>query len=71
MNDALFLTFLIYGAISGRPPHELVRPSLATLEESYVKEFAGVTMDIWAWTSPTLFQTIGNVRRFRAVAVNP
>ncbi|MDR6101778.1 putative nucleotidyltransferase component of viral defense system [Agrobacterium larrymoorei] len=43
LTDALFRTFLIYVASSGRPPHELVRPSLATLEEPFVKEFEGMT----------------------------
>lgn len=39
LTDALFRTFLIYVASSGRPPHELVRPSLADLDEAFVKEF--------------------------------
>lgn len=43
LTDALFRTFLIYVASSGRPPHELVRPSLAVLEEAFVKEFEGMT----------------------------
>ncbi|MBO9101180.1 MULTISPECIES: nucleotidyl transferase AbiEii/AbiGii toxin family protein [unclassified Rhizobium] len=43
LTDALFRTFLIYVASSGRPPHELVRPSLAMLEEAFVKEFEGMT----------------------------
>ncbi|QDG94725.1 nucleotidyl transferase AbiEii/AbiGii toxin family protein (plasmid) [Rhizobium sp. NIBRBAC000502774] len=43
LTDALFRTFLIYVASSGRPPHELVRPSLAALEEEFVKEFEGMT----------------------------
>lgn len=43
LTDALFRTFLIYVASSGRPPHELVRPSLAALEEAFVKEFEGMT----------------------------
>ena len=44
LTDGLFRTFLIYVASSGRPPHELVRPSLAALEEAFVKEFEGMTM---------------------------
>lgn len=45
LTDALFRTFLIYVASSGRPPHELVRPSLATLDEAFVKEFEGMTIE--------------------------
>ncbi len=43
LTDGLFRTFLFYVASSGRPPHELVRPSLAPLEEAFVKEFEGMT----------------------------
>ncbi|WOS67073.1 MULTISPECIES: nucleotidyl transferase AbiEii/AbiGii toxin family protein [Sinorhizobium] len=45
LTDALFRTFLIYVAGSGRPPHELVRPSLADLDEAFVKEFQGMTIE--------------------------
>ncbi|MGE0282579.1 MAG: nucleotidyl transferase AbiEii/AbiGii toxin family protein [Rhizobiaceae bacterium] len=45
LTDALFRTFLIYVASSGRPPHELVRPSLAPLDEVFVKEFEGMTLE--------------------------
>ena len=45
LSDALFRTFLIYVGSSGRPPHELVRPSLATLDEAFVKEFEGMTIE--------------------------
>ena len=45
LTDALFRTFLIYVASSGRPPHELVRPSLADLDEAFVKEFEGMTIE--------------------------
>lgn len=45
LTDALFRTFLIYVASSGRPPHELVRPSLAELDEAFVKEFEGMTVE--------------------------
>ncbi len=45
LNDALFRTFLIYVASSGRPPHELVRPSLTELDEPFVKEFEGMTTE--------------------------
>jgi predicted nucleotidyltransferase component of viral defense system len=43
LTDALFRTFLIYVASSGRPPHELVRRSLAELDDAFVKEFEGMT----------------------------
>lgn len=45
LTDALFRTFLIYVASSGRPPHELIRPSLAALDEAFVKEFEGMTTE--------------------------
>ncbi len=44
LTDALFRTFLVYVASSGRPPHELIRPSLAKIEEAFVKEFEGMTL---------------------------
>ncbi|MER8792498.1 nucleotidyl transferase AbiEii/AbiGii toxin family protein [Mesorhizobium sp. M0983] len=44
LTDALFRTFLVYVASSGRPPHELVRPSLAKIDEDFVKEFEGMTL---------------------------
>ncbi|GCA49902.1 hypothetical protein KGO5_02348 [Sinorhizobium sp. KGO-5] len=45
LTDALFRTFLIYVASAGRPPHELVKPSLADLDEAFVKEFEGMTTE--------------------------
>ncbi|NHT78981.1 nucleotidyl transferase AbiEii/AbiGii toxin family protein [Rhizobiaceae bacterium CRRU44] len=45
LTDALFRTFLIYVASSGRPPHELINPSLSELEEAFVKEFEGMTIE--------------------------
>ncbi|MBD9628097.1 nucleotidyl transferase AbiEii/AbiGii toxin family protein [Ensifer sp. ENS06] len=45
LTNALFRTFLVYVASSGRPPHELVRPSLADLDEAFVKEFEGMTTE--------------------------
>lgn len=45
LTDALFRTFLIYVASSGRPPHELIKPSLSELEETFVKEFEGMTIE--------------------------
>ena len=43
LSDLLFNTFLVYIASSGRPPHEVLRPTLLPLDESYVKEFEGMT----------------------------
>ncbi|KOF17398.1 hypothetical protein AC244_17900 [Ensifer adhaerens] len=45
LTDRLFRTFLIYVASSGRPPHELVKPSLAELDDAFVKEFEGMTTE--------------------------
>ena len=45
LTDALFRTFLIYVVSSGRPPHELVRPSLAELDEAFINEFEGMTVE--------------------------
>lgn len=45
LTDALFRTFLIYVASSSRPPHELIKPSLSELEEPFVKEFEGMTIE--------------------------
>jgi len=45
LTDALFRTFLIYVASSGRPPHELIRPSLSEIEDAFVKEFEGMTIE--------------------------
>ena len=43
LTDALFNTFLVYVASSGRPPHELLRPTLVPLDAAYVAEFEGMT----------------------------
>ncbi|MFT4118362.1 nucleotidyl transferase AbiEii/AbiGii toxin family protein [Bradyrhizobium sp.] len=43
LTDALYRTFLVYVASSGRPPHELIKPSLSELDEAFVKEFEGMT----------------------------
>jgi predicted nucleotidyltransferase component of viral defense system len=43
LTDALFRTFLIYVASSGRPTHELLKPSMANLDEAFLKEFEGMT----------------------------
>lgn len=44
LTDALFRTFLIYVASSGRPPHELIKPSLSEIDDAFAKEFAGMTV---------------------------
>ena len=43
LTDALFRTFQVYVAGSGRPPHELLRPTLAPLDGPYATEFEGMT----------------------------
>ena len=43
LTDALFRTFLVYVASSPRPAHELLRPTLSSLDEPYVREFIGMT----------------------------
>ncbi|MDK1494116.1 nucleotidyl transferase AbiEii/AbiGii toxin family protein [Sinorhizobium sp. 7-81] len=43
LTDALFRTFLVYVASSGRPPHELIRPSFSALDQVFMKEFEGMT----------------------------
>lgn len=43
LTDALFRTFLVYVASSGRPPHELLDPNLIELDLPYAREFEGMT----------------------------
>lgn len=43
LTDALFQTFLVYVASSPRPPHELLCPTRAPLDEAFTKEFEGMT----------------------------
>lgn len=43
LTDALFRTFLVYVASSGRPPHELLKPTLADLDAPFAREFDGMT----------------------------
>ncbi len=45
LPDELFRTFLIYVASSPRPAHELLNPNLADIEQSYAREFFGMTKD--------------------------
>lgn len=45
LTDALFRTFLVYVASSGRPPHELIKPSFSKLDGAFVKEFEGMTIE--------------------------
>jgi len=42
MTDPLFRTFLIYVASSGRPPHELLKPSRAEIGHAFHQEFHGM-----------------------------
>lgn len=44
LTDALFRTFLIYVASSGPPPHELIKPSLSEIDDTFAKEFEGMTV---------------------------
>jgi hypothetical protein len=43
LTGSLFRTFLVYVASSGRPPHELLKPTLAELDAPYAREFEGMT----------------------------
>lgn len=43
-TDALFRTFLVYVASSGRPMHELLSPNLADLDAPFAREFEGMTV---------------------------
>lgn len=43
LTDELFRVFLVYLASSNRPPHELLNPNFKNLDESYAKEFLGMT----------------------------
>ena len=43
LTDPLFAAFLVYLACSGRPPHELLDPSLPDIEPIYQNEFVGMT----------------------------
>jgi predicted nucleotidyltransferase component of viral defense system len=45
LTDALFRTFLVYVASSGRPPHELIKPSLSDIDDAFAKEFEGMTVE--------------------------
>jgi predicted nucleotidyltransferase component of viral defense system len=43
LTDALFRTFLVYVASSGRPPHELLKSSFKTIDREFADEFEGMT----------------------------
>lgn len=43
ITDELFRTFLIYVAMSSRPMHEVIGPSLQPLEMPFTREFEGMT----------------------------
>jgi hypothetical protein len=46
MTDALFRTFLVYVASSGRPPHEIIDPNRELIDAPHAQEFQGMT----SWT---------------------
>ncbi|MCA1370167.1 nucleotidyl transferase AbiEii/AbiGii toxin family protein [Bradyrhizobium sp. BRP14] len=56
-TDALFRTFLIYVASSGRPPHELLAPSITDIEATFRQEFEGITVE------PVKLEDLLEVRR--------
>jgi len=43
LTDDLFRAFLVYVASSNRPPHELLDPNFAPLDDLYTKEFSGMS----------------------------
>jgi len=43
ITDDLFRAFLVYVAISNRPPHEFLNPNLSPLGDVFAKEFSGMT----------------------------
>lgn len=45
MTARLFQTFLVYVASSGRPPHELLKPSRADIAHVFNHEFDGMTIE--------------------------
>ena len=45
MTDALYRTFLIYAACSGRPLHELIDPNMLDIAGAYAQEFEGMTLE--------------------------
>jgi len=45
LTDALFRTFLVYIACSGRPAHELLAPNKKNLDQPYAREFEGMTRE--------------------------
>ena len=45
LTEGLFRVFMAYVASSGRPMHELLAPATPQRDESYDKEFSGMTRD--------------------------
>jgi hypothetical protein len=45
LTGDLFRTFLVYAACSPRPLHELINPSLLTIDRAFAQEFDGMTVD--------------------------
>lgn len=45
LTDALFRTFLVYAACSGRPLHELIDPNRIAIDRAFADEFDGMTIE--------------------------
>lgn len=45
VTDALFRTFLVYAACSGRPLHELLAPNRVDIDRAFAQEFEGMTIE--------------------------
>lgn len=45
VTDALFRTFLVYAACSGRPLHELIDPNRIDIDRAFAQEFDGMTIE--------------------------
>lgn len=45
LTDALFRTFLVYAACSGRPLHELIDPNHIEIDRAFIQEFDGMTIE--------------------------
>lgn len=56
LTEALFRTFLVYAACSGRPLHELVDPNRIDIERIFAQEFEGMTLE------PVLLQSLIDIR---------
>lgn len=45
VTDALFRTFLVYAACSGRPLHEMIDPNRLDIGRAFAREFDGMTIE--------------------------